>query len=221
MSNSLRPHGLQHARLPCPSPMPGAYSNSCPANWWCHPIISSSVLPFSSCLQSFLASGSFQMSQFFTSGGQNIGASRFSISPSNEYLGLISFRIVWFDLLAVQGTLKSLLQHHSSKASVLQCSAFFMVRLSHPFMKTGKTTALTRWTSVGKAMSLLFSMLSMLVIVFLPKSKCLLISWLQSPSAMILEPKSKVYHCFYCFPIYLPWSDGTRCHDLSFLYVEF
>ena len=113
----------------------------------------------------------------------------FNISPSNEYSGLISFRMDWLDLLAVQGTLKSLLQHHSSKASVLQCSAFFMVRLSHPFMKTGKTTALTRWTSVGKAMSLLFSMLSMLVIVFLPKSKCLLISWLQSPSAMILEPK--------------------------------
>ena len=129
------------------------------------------------------------MSQFFTSGGQNIGASRFSISPSNEYLGLISFRIVWFDLLAVQGTLKSLLQHHSSKASVLQCSAFFIVWLSHPFMKTGKTTALTRWTSVGKAMSLLFSMLSMLVIAFLPRYNYLLTLWVQSPSAVSLKPE--------------------------------
>ena len=178
MSDSLWPHGLQHARLPCSSTMPGAYSNACPSSWWCDPIISSSVLPFSSCLQSFLASGSFQMSQFFTSGGQAIGTSRFSISPSNEYLGLISFRIVWFDLLAVQGTLKSLLQHHSSKASILQHSAFFVVQLSHPYMKTGKTAALTRWTFVGKVMSLLFSILSRLVIVFLPRSKHLLISWL-------------------------------------------
>ena len=134
VSNSLQPHGLQHARLPCPSPMPGAYSNSCPANWWCHPIISSSVLPFSSCLQSFLASGSFQMSQFFTSGGQNIGSFSFSISPSNEYAELISFRMVWLDLLAVQGTLKSFLQHHSSKVSILWCSAFFIVQLSYPNM---------------------------------------------------------------------------------------
>ena len=113
----------------------------------------------------------------------------FSISPSNEYSGLISFRMDWLDLLAVQGTLKSFLQHHSSKASVLQCSAFFMVQLSHPYMTTGKTIALTRWTFAGKAMFLLFNMLSRLVIAFLPRSKCLLISWLQSPSAVILEPK--------------------------------
>ena len=112
----------------------------------------------------------------------------FSISPSNEYSGLISFRMDWLDLLAVQGTLKSLLQHHSSKASVLRCSAFFMVQLSHSYMTTGKTIALTRWTFVGKVMSLLFNMLSMLVISFLPRSKRLLISWLQSPSAVILEP---------------------------------
>ena len=113
----------------------------------------------------------------------------FSISPSNEYSGLISFRMDWLDLLAVQGTLKSLLQHHSSKASILWCSAFFMVQLSHPYMTTGKTIALTRWTFVGKVMSLLFNMLSMLVIAFLPRSKYLLIPWLQSPSAVILEPK--------------------------------
>ena len=112
----------------------------------------------------------------------------FNISPSNEYSGLISFRMDWLDLLAVQGTLKSLLQHHSSKALVLQCSAFFIVQLSHPYMTTGKTIALTRQTFVSKVMSLLFNMLFRLVIAFLPGSKCLLISWLQSPSAVILEP---------------------------------
>ena len=116
----------------------------------------------------------------------------FNISPSNEHLGLISFRMNWLDLFAVQGTLKSPLQHHSSKASILQCSAFFTVRLSHPYMTTGKTIALTRWTFVGKVMSLLFNMLSRLVITFLPRSNCLLISWLQSPSAVILEPKKIV-----------------------------
>ena len=113
----------------------------------------------------------------------------FSISPSNEHLGLISFRMDWLDLLAVQGTLKSLLQHHSSKASIFQCSAFFTVQLSHPYMNTGKTITLTRWTFVGKVMSLLFNMLSRLVITFLPRSKRLLISWLQSPSAVIQEPQ--------------------------------
>ena len=113
----------------------------------------------------------------------------FSVSPSNEHPGLISFRMDWLDLLAVQGTLKSLLQHHSSKASIFWCSAYFTVQLSHPYMTTGKTIALTRWTFVGKVMSLLFHMLSRLVITFLPRSKHLLISWLQSPSAVILEPK--------------------------------
>ena len=119
----------------------------------------------------------------------------FSISPFNEYSGLISFRIDWFDLLAVQGTLKSLLQHHRSKASVLQGSTFFIVQLSHPYMTTGKTIALTRRTFVGKVMYLLFNMLSRLVIVFLPRSKRLLISWLQSPSAVILEPPKIIYNC--------------------------
>ena len=112
-----------------------------------------------------------------------------NIRPSNEYSGLISFRMDWLDLLSVQGTLKSLLQHHSSKASILQCSAFFTVQLSHPYMTIGKTIALTRWTFVGKVMSLLFNMLSSLVITFLPRSKHLLISWLQSPYAVILEPR--------------------------------
>jgi len=145
----------------------------------------------------------------------------FSISPSNEYSGLNSFRIDWLDLLAVQGTLKSLLQHHSSKASILWCSAFFRIQLSHPYMTTGKTVALTRWTFVGKVMSLLFNMLSRLVIAFLPRSKHLLISCLQSPSAVILEPLKIVSHCFHCFPVYLPLTDGSGCHDLSFLNVEF
>ena len=143
------------------------------------------------------------------------------VSPSNKHPGLVSFRMDWLDLLAVQGTLKSLLKHHSSKVSILQCSAFFTVQLSHPNMTTGKTIALTRQTFVGKVMSRLFNMLSGLVITFLPRSKRLLISWLQSPSAMILEPpQNKVWHCFHCFPIYFPWSDGTRCHDLRFLNVE-
>ena len=143
----------------------------------------------------------------------------FSISPSNEHPGLISFRMDWLDLLAAQGNLKSLLQHHSSKASILQCSTFFLAQLSHPYMTTGKTIASTRWTFVEKVMSLLLNMLSRLVITFLPRSKRLLISWLQSPSALILEPQKIVSHCFHCFSIYLPWSDGTRCHDLSFLNV--
>ena len=112
-----------------------------------------------------------------------------NISPSKEHPGLISFRIDWLDLLAVQGTLKSLLQHHSSKVAILRCSAFFIVQLSHPYMTTGKTIALTRWIFVGKVMSLLFNILPRLVITFLPRSKCFLISWLQSPSAVILEPK--------------------------------
>ena len=140
-----------------------------------------------------------------------------NISPSNEHPGLISFRMDWLEPLAVQGTLKSLLQHHSSKASILLRSAFFIVQLSHPYMTTGKTIALPRRTFVGKVMSLLFNILSRLVITFLPRSKRLLISWLQSPSAVILEPR-KIKSA--SFSIYFPWSDGTRCHDLSFLNVE-
>ena len=146
---------------PCPSPTPRVYSNSCPLSRWCHPTISSTVVPFSSHLQSFPASGSFLLSQYFALGGQSIG-----VSASNECSGLISFRMNWLDLLAVQGTLKSLLQHHSSKASVLQCSALFIVQLSHSYVTTEKTIALTRWTFVGKVMPLLFNMLSRLVITF-------------------------------------------------------
>ena len=132
-----------------------------------------------------------------------------------------SFRIDWFDPLAVQGTLKSLLHHHNLKASILWHSAFFMVQLSHPYTTILKTIGLTRWVFVSKVMSLLLNMLFMFVIAFLPRSKRLWISWLQSLPSVILEPKKIVCHCFHCFPIYLPWSNGTRCHDLCFLNVEF
>ena len=188
MSDSLRPHEPQHARPPCPSPTPGVYPNLCPLSWWCHLTISSSVVPFSSCLQSFPTAGSLQGSQLFVSKWPKYWSFSFSISPSSEYSGPISLRMDWLDLLAVQGTLKSLLQNHSSKESILLRSAFFIVQLSHPYMTTGKTIALTRWTFVDKVMCLLFNMLSRLVITLLPRSKRLLISWLQSPSAVILEP---------------------------------
>ena len=145
----------------------------------------------------------------------------FSINPSNEYSGLISFRMDWLGLLAVQRSLESLLQHYSSKASILWHSALLIVQLSHPYMTTGKTISLTRWTFVGKVMTLLFNMLPRPVITFLPRSKRLLISWFQSPSAVLLEAKKKICHCFHYFPIYLPWSDGTGCHDLRFLNAEF
>ena len=185
LSDSLQPHESQHARPPCPSPTPGFHSDSRPSSQWCHPAISSSVVPFSSCPQSLPASV-FSNESAFPMRWPKYWSFSFSIIPSKEIPGLISFRMDWLDLLAVQGTLKNLLQHHSSKASILQCSAFFTVQLSHPYMTTGKTIAVTRWTFVGKVMSLLFNILSRLVITFLPRSKRLLISWLQSPSAVIL-----------------------------------
>ena len=220
MSDSSWPHESQHTRPPCPSPTPAVHSDSHPSSRWCHPAISSSVVLFSSCPQSLPASV-FSNESALHMRWPKYWSFSFSIIPSNEHPGLISFRMDWLDLLAVQGTLKSLLQHHSSKASILRHSAFFIVQLSHPYMTTGKTIALTRWTFVGKVMSLLFTMFSGLVITFLSRSKCLLISWLQSPSSMILEPpQNKVWYYFHCFPIYFPWSDGTRCHDLRFLNVE-
>ena len=195
MSDSSPPHGPQHARPPCPSsPTPRVYSNSSPLTRWCHPTISSSVIPFFSCLQSFPASGSFQR----VSSSHQVAkvlefqlqrhSSNVSASTSVQHSELISFRMDWLDLLAVQGTLNSLLQHYSSEASILWHSTFFIVQLSHPYMTTGKPIALTRRTFVGKVMSLLFNMLSRLVITFLPRSMRLLISWLESPSAVILEP---------------------------------
>ena len=172
VSDSSRPHGLLHSRLPCLSLTLRAYSNSYSSSQWCHPTISSAVVSFSFCLQSFPASGYFPMSQF-ASGGQSIG-----VSASASVLPMIiqdwfPLGLPWLDLLAVQGTLKSLLHHHSSETSILQCSDFFIVQLSHPYVTTGKTMALTRWIFVGKVMSLLFNMLSGLVIAFLPRSKCL------------------------------------------------
>ena len=169
VSDSLWLLGLQHASLPCPSLSPGVCSNPCPLSQWCHPTILSSVIPISSCLYSFPDSGFFSMSQFFELGGQSIGASASSaVLPMNIRdwfpLGLTGWR-------PVQGTLKSLLQHHSSKASILPCSAFIMVQLLHPYMTTGKTITLTIWTFASKVMSLLFSMFSRFVIAFFPRSK--------------------------------------------------
>ena len=179
MYNSLWPHGLQHNRLPHPSTTPGACSKSYPLSQWWHPTIWSSVVPFSSCLQSFPTLGCFPKSKFFVLDGQR--SFSFSISPSNEYSGLISFKIDWFDPLALQRTLKSLLQRHSSKASILQCSPFFMVPSHIHLWLLEKNIALTIKTFVDKVMlmSLLFHMLSRFVIAFLPRGKCLLISWLQ------------------------------------------
>ena len=200
MSDSLRSHGLQYARPPC------AITNS----WSLLKLMSiESVMPSNHlilCHPLLLPPSIFPSIRVFSNESvlrimwSKYWSFSFSISPFNEYSGPISFRFDWLDLLAVQGTLKSLLQYHSSKVSILQCSAFFTVQLSHPYMTTGKTIALTRQTFVGKVMFLLFNMLSRLVITFLPRSKRLLISWLQSPSAMILEPKKIVCHCF---PIYL------------------
>ena len=199
---------LQHDRLLCPSLSPGVCSNSCPLNRWCHPTILSSVVPFSMCRQSFPASGSFPVSQLFTSGGQAIGAlaSQFFL-PMNIQCW---FPLVLTGLISLQSkvTLKSHRQHHSLKASILQHSHFFMVQLSHLYMTIGKTISLTRQTFVGKVIFLLVNMLLSFVIAFLPRSKHLLISWLQSPSTVILEPKKIICCYFHFFSFYLPWSDG-------------
>ena len=204
VSYSLRPQGLQHARPPCPSPTPGVHSNSCPSSRWCHPIISSFVFPFSSCLQSFPVLGSFPMRWFFTSGGQSIGVSASaSVLPMNIQdwfpLGLTG----WISLQS-KGLSRVLSNTTVQKHQFFHHSAFFTVQLSCPHLTIGKTIALTRWTFVGKVTFLLFNILSRLVIAFLPRSKRLLISWLQSPSVLILElPPTKISHCFHCFSKYL------------------
>ena len=219
VSDSLRPQGLQHARPPCPSPTRRICSFMSielvmPSNHLilCHPfLLPSSIFP---------SIRVFSNESVLYIRWPKYWSFSFSISPSNDYSGLISFRTDWLGLLAVQGTLKSLLQHHSSKASILRCSAFFIVQLSHPYMTTGKTIALTRWTFVGKVMSLFFNMLSRFVIAFVPRSKRLLISWLQSPSAVILEPKK-----IKSFTVSIVSS--SICHevmgpdDLIFLNAEF
>ena len=199
VSDALQPHGLQHTRLPVlhhlselaqimPIELVMPYNHLV----LCRPLLLPSIFPRIRVSSNESALCIKKRKQWSFS---------FSISPSNEYSGLISFRIVWLDLLAVQGTLKSLLQHHSSKAAILQCSVFFTVQLSHTYMTTGKTIALTRWTFVGKVMSLLFNMLSELVITFLPRHKRLLISWLQSPSVVIVEPPKLRSVSFHCFPL--------------------
>ena len=188
VSDSVRPHGLPHSRPPCPSPVPRTCSSSCPSSQWCHPAISSSLVPFSFCLQSFPVSGSFQMSQFFASGGQSIGVSASaSVFPMNIQDW---FPLGWTGWISLQSKELSRVfsntavqKHHSLVLSFLYGPTFTSIR------DTGKTIALTKWTFVGKKMSLLFNMLSRLVITFLPRSMHLLISWLQSSSAVILEPK--------------------------------
>ena len=187
MSDSLQPHRLQHARIPCPSPLP-EFSRThahqvTDAIQPSHPLSSPSPPAFNPSQHQGLFQGVSSPIRW-----PKYWSFSFNVSPSNEHSGLISFRMGWLDLLAVQGTLMSLLQHHSSKAPILRHSAFFIVQLSHPYMTTGKTIALAIWISVGKVMSLLFNMLSTLVITFLPRSKRLFISWLQSSSAVILEP---------------------------------
>ena len=186
MSNTLWPHRLQHIRSITNSqslPKLMSIESMMPSN---HVILCHLLLLLLSILPSIRV---FSNESALCIRWQNYWGFSFNISPYSEHPGLISFRVDWLDLLAVQGTLKSLLQHHSSKASIFQHSAFFTVQLSYPYMTTGKTIALTRWTFVDKVMSLLFNMLSRLVITFLPRSKHLFISWLQSPSAVILEPK--------------------------------
>ena len=192
----------------CPSELLGSYPNSCPLSRWSHSTISSSVFPFSSCPQAFPASGSFQKSQLFTWGGQSIGVSASTSDLLKKTQDSSPLGWTGWNSLQSKG-LSRIFSNHSSKASILQRSAFFIVQLSHPYMTTGNTVALTRWNFVAKVMSLLFNMLSRLVKTFLPRSKCLLIPWLQSPkSAVILEPpQNKVWHSFHCFPIYLPWWD--------------
>ena len=218
---TLWPHGLQHAWPPCPSPTPGVYPNSC--HWVgnaiqpSHPLSSPSPLALNLSQHQALfkwVSSSHPVTKYWSFS--------FSISPSNEHPGLISFRMDRLDLLAVQGTLKSLLQYHSSKASILQCSAFFIVQLSYPYMTTGKTIALTKWNFVGKVMSLLFNMLSRLVITFLPRSKHLLVSWQQSLSAVILEPpKIKSATVFTVSPSICHEVMGTDAMILVFWMLRF
>ena len=217
VSDSLQPHGLQHRRLPSPSLSPRVCSNSCPFSRWFYLTISYHLL--------LLLPSIFPSIRVFSN--ESVLHIRwpkywtFSISPSNEYSGLISFRIDYFDLLAVQGTLKSLLWHHSLKASILWCSAFFMVQLLNLYMTTRKTMPLTRGITIGKVMSLLFDMLSRFVSFSSKKQMSFNFMAAVSISSDFRAQENKICHCFHCLPIYSPWSDGTRCHDLCFFNVEF
>ena len=213
-------YGLQHIRLPCPLVSPEVFSNSCPLSQWCNLTISSSTTLFTFCFQSFPASGSFLKSQLFPSGGQSTGAlASASVLPMNIQGG--------FRLGLIGSILESMRISSVFSSTTIQKHQFFGAQLSlwsNSHILTWlleKTLALTIWTFVSKILSLLFNMLSRFIIAFLARSKHLLISWLQSPSAVSLEPKKIVFYCFHCFLIYLPWSDGTGCHDLSFLNVKF
>ena len=198
MLNSLAPYGLQHARLSCPSLSPRVCSNSCPLSQCCHPTSPSSAVPFSSCLQSFPASESLPMNWLFSSGGQSIGASNsVSVLPVSIYDG---FPLGFFISLLTKG-LSRLFSHSTFQKHKFSVLRLFMVQFSQPYMTLGKTISLAIWTFVGKVMSLLFNILSRLGRAFLPRSKCHLISWLQSPSAVILESKKIVCHCFYFFSL--------------------
>ena len=220
MSDSLRPHELQHARPPCPSPTPRVYSNPCPSSWWCHPVISSSVIPFASCPQSIPASKFFPMSQLFAWGSQSTqvsaSASVLQWTPRTDLLydGLVGYPCSLRD------------SQESSPTPQFKSIDFSVLSFLHSPTPTSihdhwKNHSLDQTDFLGKVMSLFFNMIYRLVITFLPRSKGLFISWLQSPSTVILEPpKIKVWPCFHCLPIYFPWSDGTRCHDLSFLNVK-
>ena len=215
VSDSFRPHGLQHARPPCPSASPGVCLSSCWLHRWCCPAISSSDALFS-CPQIFPSIRDFSSESTVHIRWPKYCSFSFNISPSSEYSGLISFRTVWFGLLAVQGTLRSLLQHHGLKASILRHSAFFMVQLSHP-MAPGKTTALTVWTSVGRVMCLILNPLSTFVIAFLPRSSHLLISRLSHRLQWFWAQEEDLCHRFHHFPFYLPRSDGADAMILAFL----
>ena len=222
VSNSLQPHGLQHTRLPCPSPSPGICSNSCPLSQWCHsnhlilchPLLLPSIFP---------SIRAFSNESALCIRWPKYWSFSFSISPSNEYSGLISFWINWLDLLAVQGTLKSLLQHHSSEASVLQGSAFFFfVQLSHLYMTTGKTIVLTRWTFAGKSIWCLCFLVRCLGFHSFPSKEQASFNFMASVTICndFGAPKDKVCYSFHFFPICFPWTDGTGCHDLCYLNVE-
>ena len=217
--SSLRPHESQHARPPCPSPTPGVHSDSRPSSWLCHPAISSSVVPFSSCPQSLSASESLPMSQLFTWGSQSTGVSSLASFLPKKSQGWSPSE--WTGWISLQS--KGLSRAFSN--TTVQKHQFFGAQLSsqsisHLYMTTGKTIALTRRTFVGKVMSLLFNMLSRLVITFLPRSKRLLILWLWSPSAVILEPQKIKSDAVSAVSPYFPWSDGTKYHDLHFLNDE-
>ena len=224
MSDSLWPHESQHTRPPCPSPTPGVYPNPRPLSGWCHPTISTSVVPFSSHPQSFPASESFPMSQLFSSGGQRIGVSASaSVFPLNFQGWFPLGWTGWISLLSKglsRVSSNTTVQTHQS--SILWRSAFFMVQLSHPYTTTGKTIALTIQTFfVGKVMPLLFNMLCSFAITFLPWSKYLNFTVAVTVHSEFWVKENKVCHCFPYFPICLPWSDGAGYHDLSFLNVEF